>query len=62
MKKQHLIDQSGKGVVLGALVTFLSTTDLDPAAQGAAVTLAAVVLAWLSTLIGDKTIASFLAK
>tara|TARA_R100001244_G_scaffold129837_1_gene101561 strand:+ start:506 stop:694 length:189 start_codon:yes stop_codon:yes gene_type:complete len=62
MKKQHLIDQSGKGVVLGALVTFLSTTDLDPTAQGAAVTLAAVVLAWLSTLIGDKTIASFLAK
>ena len=62
MKKQHLIDQSGKGIVLGALVTFLSTTDLDPTAQGAAVTLAAVVLAWLSTLIGDKTIASFLAK
>ena len=62
MKKQHLIDQSGKGVVLGALVTFLSTTNLDPTAQGAAVTLAAVVLAWLSTLIGDKTIASFLAK
>ena len=62
MKKQHLIAQSGKGVVLGALVTFLSTTDLDPTAQGAAVTLAAVVLAWLSTLIGDKTIASFLAK
>ena len=62
MKKQHLIDQSGKGVVLGALVTFLSTTDLHPTAQGAAVTLAAVVLAWLSTLIGDKTIASFLAK
>ena len=62
MKKQHLIDQSGKGVVLGALVTFLSTTELDPTAQGAAVTLAAVVLAWLSTLIGDKTIASFLAK
>ena len=62
MKKQHLIDQSGKGVVLGALVTFLSTTDLDPTAQGAAVTLAAVVLAWRSTLIGDKTIASFLAK
>ena len=62
MKKQHLIDQSGKGVVLGALVTFLSTADLDPTAQGAAVTLAAVVLAWLSTLIGDKTIASFLAK
>jgi hypothetical protein len=62
MKKQHLIDQGGKGVVLGALVTFLSNTDLDPTAQGAAVTLAAVVLAWLSTLIGDKTIASFLAK
>jgi len=62
MKKQHLIDQSGKGVVLGAIVSWLSTTDLDPTVQGAAVTIAAVVLAWLSTLIGDKTIASFLAK
>tara|TARA_R110000737_G_scaffold50917_1_gene71997 strand:+ start:122 stop:310 length:189 start_codon:yes stop_codon:yes gene_type:complete len=62
MKKQHLIDQSGKGVILGAIVSFLGTTDLDPTVQGAAVTIAAVVLAWLSTLIGDKTIASFLAK
>jgi hypothetical protein len=62
MKKQNLIDQSGKGVVLGALVTLLGTTDLDPTVQGAVVTLIAVLLGWASTLVGDKSVASFLAK
>ena len=59
-KRQQIADQSSKGVVLGLVTTAVAGTALDAVTQGAIIVLASTVLAWLCTLVGDKTFASFL--
>jgi len=56
---KQIADQSSKGVVLGVVVSLLASTSLDASVQGAIITLASAVLAFLSTKMGDKGIASF---
>jgi len=58
----QVVDQTGKGVMIGAVAVVLADTNLDPTVRGAIITLAAALLAWLSTLIGNRTVASFLTK
>ena len=50
-------DQTTKGGVLGVLIYVLSKNNVDPVLIGLLVPIAASVLAYLSTLIGNKDLA-----
>ena len=50
-------DQTTKGGVLGVLIYALSKNNVDPVLIGLLVPIAASVLAYLSTLIGNKDLA-----
>ena len=50
-------DQTTKGGVLGVLIYALSKNNVDPVLIGLLVPIAASVLAYLSTLIGNKELA-----
>ena len=50
-------DQTTKGGVLGVFIYLLSKNNVDPVLIGLLVPIAASVLAYLSTLIGNKDLA-----
>ena len=50
-------DQTTKGGVLGVLIYALSKNNVDPVLIGLLVPIAASILAYLSTLIGNKELA-----
>lgn len=50
-------DQSTKGGVLGIFVYVLSRNDVDPVLIALLVPMAASILAYLSTLVGNKDLA-----
>ena len=50
-------DQTTKGGVLGVFIYVLSKNNVDPVLIGLLVPIAASVLAYLSTLIGNKDLA-----
>ena len=50
-------DQTTKGGVLGVFIYALSKNEVDPVLIGLLVPIAASVLAYLSTLIGNKDLA-----
>lgn len=62
LKNSQVADQSIKGAVLGAVAYLLVKWNVDAEAQAAIITGATTVMAYLSTKVGDKNVASFLAK
>ena len=56
---QQTKDQTTKGAVIGIFVYFASKYNLDPELVALLVPVLTGVLAWVSTKIGDKEIASF---
>lgn len=61
-KNSQVADQSIKGVVLGAVAYLLVKWNIDAEAQAGIITAVTAGLAYASTKIGDKNVASFLAK
>ena len=59
INKQHrqIGDQTTKGGVLGIMIYTLSRNNVDPVLIGLIVPVAASVLAWVSTKIGDPDLA-----
>lgn len=55
-------DQSIKGVILGAVAYLLVKWNVDAEAQAGIITAVTAGLAYASTKVGDKNVASFLAK
>lgn len=55
-------DQSIKGVIIGAVAYFLVKWNVDAEAQAGIITAVTAGLAYASTKVGDKNVASFLAK
>jgi hypothetical protein len=62
IKNSQIADQSIKGVVLGAVAWALVKWNIDAEAQAVIITVSTSVLAYASTKVGDKKVASFLAK
>lgn len=62
IKNSPIADQSIKGVVLGAVAWALVKWNVDAEAQAVIITATTTVLAYASTKVGDKKVASFLAK
>ena len=54
---RQISDQTTKGGVLGVFIYVLSKNNVDPVLIGLLVPIAASVLAYLSTLIGNKELA-----
>ena len=54
---RQISDQTTKGGVLGVFIYALSKNNVDPVLIGLLVPMAASVLAYLSTLIGNKDLA-----
>lgn len=52
-------DQAAKGGVLGLVVYFLTKNDVDPELVALLLPVIGSALAWLSTRVGDREIASF---
>ena len=59
INKQHrqIGDQTTKGGLLGIMIYTLSRNNVDPVLIGLIVPVAASVLAWISTKIGDPDLA-----
>lgn len=57
--KAQVKDQSTKGGILGIIVYVLTRNNVDPKLIALLLPLIGSVLAWLSTRVGDKEIASF---
>lgn len=57
--KAQVKDQAAKGGVLGLVVYILTKNDVDPNLIALLVPAIGSALAWLSTRVGDKEIASF---
>ena len=55
-------DQSIKGVVLGVVAYLLVKWNVNAEAQAGVITAVTAGLAYASTMVGDKNVASFLAK
>lgn len=62
LKNSQVADQSIKGLVLGAVAYLLVKWNVDAEAQAGIITAVTAGLAYASTKIGDKNVASFLAK
>lgn len=60
--KAQIGDQTIKGVIIGAVAYFLVKNNVDAEAQAGILTAMTTVLAYASTKVGDKGVASFLAK
>jgi len=54
---RQISDQTTKGGLLGVMIYTLSRNNVDPVLIGLLVPLAASVLAWISTKIGDPDLA-----
>jgi len=54
---QQIGDQTTKGGLLGIMIYVMSRNNVDPVLIGLIVPVAASVLAWLSTKIGDPDLA-----
>ena len=61
-KGSQVTDQTIKGVVVGAVAYFLAKGNVDPAIQASIIPIITAGLAYASTMVGDKNVASFLAK
>lgn len=61
-EKNQTMDQAVKGGALGVVVYLCAQYNVDPMLTALLMPLAAAVLAWASTKIGDPAVASFLAK
>ena len=55
--KRQIGDQTTKGGLLGIMIYALSRNNVDPVLVGLLVPVAASVLAWISTKIGDPDLA-----
>jgi len=55
--KRQIGDQTTKGGLLGIMIYALSRNNVDPVLIGLIVPVAASVLAWVSTKIGDPDLA-----
>lgn len=62
MNKSQSLDQVVKGGALGVVVYLCDKYNVDPTLTALLMPFAAGVLAFASTKVGDKTVASFLAK
>lgn len=62
VKNSQVTDQTLKGAVVGAVAYFLAKWDIDPEMQAAIVPVIIGALAWASTKVGNRTVASFLDK
>ena len=54
---RQISDQTTKGGLLGVMIYTLSRNNVDPVLIGLVVPIAASVLAWISTKIGDPDLA-----
>ena len=54
---RQISDQTTKGGLLGVMIYTLSRNNVDPVLIGLVVPIAASVLAWVSTKIGDPDLA-----
>ena len=54
---RQISDQTTKGGLLGVMIYTLSRNNVDPVLIGLLVPIAASVLAWISTKIGDPDLA-----
>lgn len=61
-KNSQVADQSVKGLILGVVAYFLVKWNVDAEAQAGIITAVTAGLAYASTKVGDKNVASFLAK
>ena len=61
-KNSQVADQSLKGLVLGVVAYLLVKWNVDAEAQAAIITALTTGMAYASTKVGDKNVASFLAK
>ncbi len=62
MKNSQVADQTLKGVILGAVAYLLVKFNVNAEAQAGVITGVTAALAYLSTKVGDKKVASFLSK
>ena len=58
----QVTDQTIKGVVIGAVAYFLAKGNVDPAIQASIIPVITAGLAYASTKVGDKNVASFITK
>jgi hypothetical protein len=61
-KKQQVADQTIKGALVGVLTYVLANGNVDPSLQAVLMPAVLAVLAYVSTLIGNKGTANFLDK
>lgn len=61
-KNSQVADQSVKGLILGVVSYFLVKWNVDAEVQAGVITAVTAGLAYASTKVGDKNVASFLAK
>jgi hypothetical protein len=61
-KKQQVADQTLKGAIVGVVTYVLANGNADPSLQAVVMPAVLAVLAYVSTLIGNKGTANFLDK
>lgn len=61
-KGKQVTDQTLKGAILGAITYILARSGVDEGLQASLIPLVAAVLAYASTCVGDKNIASFISR
>lgn len=61
-KGKQVTDQTLKGAILGGVTYILARSGVDEGLQASLIPLVAAVLAYASTLVGDKAVASFISK
>ena len=61
-KGKQITDQTLKGALVGAATYFMATAGFDAGLQAAIIPVLTAVLAYASTLVGDKAVASFISK
>ena len=61
-KGSQVTDQTIKGVIVGAVAYFLANGNVDPAVQASIIPVVTAGLAYASTRVGDKNVASFISK
>lgn len=59
MMKSQMQDQTAKGGILGIICYVLWHYDVDPVLIGLLTPVMSAALAWVSTKVGDKELASF---
>ena len=61
-KKKQVADQTLKGAIVGLISYILSKANVDAEAQAVILPVVFAALAYGSTLVGDKNIASFISQ